>query len=63
MTPDEFAYAAELIRTRTGFVSADRSASLFSNYSVGDNIVARLGKEISGAGGALRRPAFDQRHR
>jgi ABC-type sugar transport system ATPase subunit len=43
------------IRTRTGFVSADRSASLFSNYTVGDNIVARLGKEISGAGGALRR--------
>lgn len=46
---------AEGIRTRTGFVSADRSASLFSNYTVGDNIVARLGKEISGAGGALRR--------
>lgn len=46
---------AEGIRSRTGFVSADRSASLFSNYSVGDNIVARLGKEISGAGGALRR--------
>jgi ABC-type sugar transport system ATPase subunit len=46
---------ADAIRSGTGFVSADRAASLFSNYTVGDNIVARLGKEISGAGGALRR--------
>ena len=46
---------ADAIQAGTGFVSADRSASLFSNYSVGDNIVARLATEISGAGGALRR--------
>jgi len=45
----------DAIRNRTGFVSADRAASLFANYSVGDNVVARLGREIAGAGGALRR--------
>ncbi len=39
----------------SGFVSADRAASLFPNLSVGDNIVSRLGDQITGAMGALRR--------
>jgi ABC-type sugar transport system ATPase subunit len=38
------------------FVPADRAASLFSNMTVGDNIVARLGDHITGPGGfALHR--------
>ncbi|CAN5568709.1 sugar ABC transporter ATP-binding protein [soil metagenome] len=41
--------------SETGFVSADRQASLFSNLSVGDNLVARLSREIAGPSGALRR--------
>jgi ABC-type sugar transport system ATPase subunit len=45
----------EAVRSHTSFVSADRAASLFSNYTVGDNIVSRLSKEISGGVGALRR--------
>jgi ABC-type sugar transport system ATPase subunit len=43
------------VAAAAGFVSADRSASLFPNLTVGDNIVSRLGHQISGAGGALRR--------
>jgi ABC-type sugar transport system ATPase subunit len=39
----------------TSFVSADRQSSLFSNLTVGDNIVSRLGHEISAVGGRLRR--------
>jgi len=39
----------------SGFVSSDRKASLFSNLSVGENLVTRLDREISTAGGALRR--------
>ena len=39
----------------TGLVSADRQASLFSNLTIGDNMVARLGSEITTAGIALRR--------
>ena len=38
----------------SGFVSADRQASLFSNFSVGDNMVARLDHQIA-PNGALRR--------
>jgi ABC-type sugar transport system ATPase subunit len=36
-------------------VSADRAASLFPNLTVGDNVVARLGDQITGVLGALRR--------
>jgi ABC-type sugar transport system ATPase subunit len=39
----------------TGLVSADRSASLFGNLSIGDNMVSRLHGEITRRGGALRR--------
>ena len=40
---------------QTGFVPADRSASLFGNMTIGENIVVRLGREIVGLGGGLRR--------
>jgi ABC-type sugar transport system ATPase subunit len=43
------------VAAASGFVSADRTASLFSNLSVGDNIVSRLGSQISSTGGVLRR--------
>ena len=43
------------VAAASGFVSADRSASLFGNMSVGDNTVSRLGSEITGPGGSLRR--------
>jgi ABC-type sugar transport system ATPase subunit len=43
----------------TQFVSADRAASLFSNLSVGDNVVARLDDQITGGLGALRRGRMD----
>lgn len=39
----------------TSFVSADRQASLFSNLSIGENMVSRLGQPISGPLGLLRR--------
>ena len=39
----------------TGLVSADRQSSLFSNLSIGDNMVARLSSEIAARGGRLRR--------
>lgn len=39
----------------SAFVSADRDASLFSNLSIGDNMVSRLDREITSVGGALRR--------
>jgi len=42
-------------RTESSFVSADRQASLFSNLTIGDNIVSRLNKQISRRGGVLRR--------
>jgi ABC-type sugar transport system ATPase subunit len=42
-------------RAGTSLVSADRATSLFGNLSVGDNLVSRLGREIAGIGGALRR--------
>jgi ABC-type sugar transport system ATPase subunit len=37
------------------YVSASRQHSLYSNLSVGDNLLARLGPEIAGHLGALRR--------
>ena len=43
------------VAAASGFVSADRTASLFSNMSVGDNTVSRLSTEITGPGGSLRR--------
>jgi ABC-type sugar transport system ATPase subunit len=43
------------IASDTAFVSADRQQSLFTNFSVRDNVVSRLGKEIAGVSGALRR--------
>jgi ABC-type sugar transport system ATPase subunit len=42
-------------RRHASLVSADRQSSLFGNLSVGDNLVSRLGSEISAVGGALRR--------
>jgi len=39
----------------SAFVSADRQASLFSNLSIGENLVSRLGDQISGPLGVLRR--------
>jgi ABC-type sugar transport system ATPase subunit len=39
------------VASASAFVPADRSASLFSNMSVGDNIVARLGDHITGTAG------------
>jgi ABC-type sugar transport system ATPase subunit len=42
------------VLSSTGLVAADRQASLFSNLSIGDNMVARLNREIT-RGGALRR--------
>jgi ABC-type sugar transport system ATPase subunit len=42
------------VASHTGLVSADRQASLFSNLSIGHNMVARLSDEIASAGIALR---------
>jgi ABC-type sugar transport system ATPase subunit len=42
------------IREGTGLVSADRQTSLFSNLSIADNMTARLDREITVRGGALR---------
>jgi ABC-type sugar transport system ATPase subunit len=47
-------------RAGTSLVSADRATSLFGNLSVGDNLVSRLGREIAGVGGALRRRRMQQ---
>jgi ABC-type sugar transport system ATPase subunit len=44
----------------TGFVAADRQESLFSNLSVGENIVSRLSGEITSFLGALRRARMAQ---
>jgi ABC-type sugar transport system ATPase subunit len=43
----------------SGFVPADRQASLFGNLTVGDNMVARLDHEIA-PGGALRRKRMER---
>lgn len=42
------------VTSATSLVSADRQASLFSNLSIGDNMVSRLHREITVGGGALR---------
>jgi ABC-type sugar transport system ATPase subunit len=39
----------------TSLVSADRQTSLFTNLSIGHNMVSRLNREITTTGGALRR--------
>ncbi len=39
----------------TSLVSADRATSLFTNLTIGDNMVSRLHAEITRPGGALRR--------
>jgi ABC-type sugar transport system ATPase subunit len=43
------------VASGTGLVSADRQSSLFANLTVAENMVVRLGTEISAAAGALRR--------
>ncbi len=47
--------AGRQISDVTAFVPADRQASLFTNLTIGDNLVARLGRPITGPLGALRR--------
>ncbi|MFP5342235.1 MAG: ATP-binding cassette domain-containing protein [Candidatus Limnocylindria bacterium] len=42
------------VAERTSLVSADRQASLFSNLSIGQNMVSRLHREITVGFGALR---------
>ena len=42
------------VATRTSLVSADRQMSLFSNLSIGENMVSRLSGEITSFGRALR---------
>jgi ABC-type sugar transport system ATPase subunit len=51
---------AGTVAADSSLVSADRQASLFSNLSVGDNMVSRLGSEIAAGGGALRRGRMTQ---
>ncbi len=41
------------VASRTGLVSPDRQSSLFTNLSIGENLVSRLNREISVHGGAL----------
>ena len=43
------------LTSATAFVSADRQASLFGNLSIGENMVSRLGSQITGPLGVLRR--------
>lgn len=42
------------IAAGTSLVSADRHASLFTNLTIGENMVSRLSSEITTGGGALR---------
>jgi ABC-type sugar transport system ATPase subunit len=44
----------------TSLVSADRQTSLFTNLSIGENMVSRLSGEITAGGGALRRGRMNQ---
>ncbi len=44
----------DAVATRTSLVSADRQMSLFSNLSIGENMVSRLSGEITSFGRALR---------
>ena len=48
------------VASATSMVSADRQASLFTNLTIGDNMVSRLSHEISAGGGALRRGRMAQ---
>ncbi|MEP6639957.1 MAG: sugar ABC transporter ATP-binding protein, partial [Chloroflexota bacterium] len=48
------------LRDATAYVPADRQASLFSNLTIGDNLVARLSGSIAGPLGALRRGRITQ---
>lgn len=43
------------VTSGTGLVSADRQMSLFANLTVAENMVVRLGAEITAGAGALRR--------
>jgi ABC-type sugar transport system ATPase subunit len=43
------------VASGTSLVSADRQTSLFGNLTIGENMVARLSREITRRGGALRR--------
>jgi ABC-type sugar transport system ATPase subunit len=43
------------VASGTGLVSADRQSSLFAHLTIGDNMVSRLGNEITRGGFALRR--------
>jgi ABC-type sugar transport system ATPase subunit len=45
---------ARAVMSGTGLVSADRQTSLFANLTVAENMVVRLGREITAAAGALR---------
>jgi ABC-type sugar transport system ATPase subunit len=47
------------VAARVAFVPASRNDSLFSNFTLGDNIVARLGDRISGTAGMLRRARME----
>ena len=47
------------VAEQVSFVPASRNDSLFSNFTVGDNIVARLGDRISGTAGMLRRARME----
>ena len=44
----------------TSLVSADRQTSLFSNLSIGENMVSRLSTDIAARGGTLRRGRMTQ---
>jgi ABC-type sugar transport system ATPase subunit len=48
-------HGVRAVTSGTGLVSADRQTSLFPNLSVAENMVVRLGAEITAAAGALRR--------
>jgi ABC-type sugar transport system ATPase subunit len=55
----EVAGGAGGVAERVAFVPASRNDSLFGNFTVGDNIVARLGDRISGSAGMLRRARME----
>ena len=46
---------AASVASHTSLVSPDRQSSLFTNLSIGDNMVSRLGDEITSRGGTLHR--------
>ncbi len=51
---------AGAVAAGTSLVSSDRQASLFSNLTVGENMVVRLGREITTAASALRFGRMDR---